>query len=74
MLIVDSKSVQNADTANEKGYDAGKKLVGVLGLPYSVLVTTANITDRNGAVEMFSQGGFHMPTLKTVLCDGGYTG
>ena len=26
MLIVDSKSVQNADTASEKGYDAGKKL------------------------------------------------
>jgi transposase len=25
MLIVDSKSVQNADTAGEKGYDAGKK-------------------------------------------------
>jgi len=27
VLIVDSKSVQNADTANEKGYDAGKKLL-----------------------------------------------
>ena len=25
MLITDSKSVKNADTANEKGYDAGKK-------------------------------------------------
>lgn len=25
MLIVDSKTVQNADTAEEKGYDAGKK-------------------------------------------------
>ena len=24
--IVDSKSIQNADTAREKGYDAGKKL------------------------------------------------
>ena len=27
MVIVDSKSVQNADTASEKGYDAGKKLL-----------------------------------------------
>ena len=26
MLIVDSKSIQNADTAETKGYDAGKKL------------------------------------------------
>ena len=25
MQIVDSKSIQNADTAKEKGYDAGKK-------------------------------------------------
>ena len=23
---------------------------------------------------MFSQADFHMPTLKKVLCDGGYTG
>jgi len=26
MGIIDSKSIQNADTAREKGYDAGKKL------------------------------------------------
>jgi transposase len=26
MIIVDSKSVKNTDTAEEKGYDAGKKL------------------------------------------------
>ncbi len=28
MVILDSKSIQNADTAEEKGYDAGKKLRG----------------------------------------------
>ena len=27
MLIVDSKSIQNADTGGRKGYDAGKKAV-----------------------------------------------
>ena len=83
MLIVDSKSIQNADTANEKGYDAGKKTSGVklhiavdvLGLPYSALVTTANVSDRDGAIEMFSQPDFDkVPTLKKILCDGGYTG
>ena len=26
MIIVDSKSIKNADTAQSKGYDAGKKL------------------------------------------------
>ena len=45
-----------------------------MGLPYSVFVTTANISDRNGAVEMFSQAYFYIPTLKKILCDGGYTG
>jgi transposase len=49
--------------------------VDVLGLPYAVLVTTANVSDRNGAVEMFSRHDFHkVPTLKKVLCDGGCTG
>ena len=28
MIIVDSRSVRNADTAEEKGYDAGKKHLG----------------------------------------------
>jgi transposase len=28
MIIVDSRSVKNADTAGHKGYDAGKKLPG----------------------------------------------
>jgi transposase len=32
------------------------------------------VTDRNGAIEMFSQAEFSLPTLKKVLCDGGYTG
>jgi transposase len=48
--------------------------VDVLGLPYANIVTTANVTDRNGAIEMFSQKDFSLPTLKAVLCDGGYTG
>ena len=46
----------------------------VLGLPYAILVTTANVTDRDGAIEMFSQSELGLPTLKKVLCDGGYTG
>ena len=49
--------------------------VDVLGLPYAAIVTTANVTDRNGAIEMFSSPDFiNISTLKTVLCDGGYTG
>ena len=27
--IIDAKSIKNADTAQEKGYDAGKKVSGI---------------------------------------------
>jgi transposase len=37
-------------------------------------VTTANVTDRNGAVAMFESSDLRLPRLKKVLCDGGYTG
>lgn len=48
--------------------------VDVLGLPYAALVTTANVTDRNGAVALCSQPTFPLPPIITILCDGGYTG
>lgn len=60
--IIDAQSVQNADTAEEKGYDAGKKTSGIKrhiivdtqGLPHVLLITTANISDREGAIQMIS--------------------
>jgi len=48
--------------------------VDVLGNPYALCATTANITDRNGAVEMFSHPILYLPNLKKILVDGGYTG
>ena len=55
--IIDAKSIRNADTAEEKGYDAGKKVSGIklhivvdtLGLPHALYITRANVTDRKGA-------------------------
>ena len=55
--IVDAKGIKNVDTAEKKGYDGGKKvseiklhiLVDTLGLPHALFVTTANVTDRDGA-------------------------
>ena len=57
-LIVDAQSVKNSDTAGQKGYDAGKKISGIKrhiavdtqGLPHAAAVTTANVTDRTGAL------------------------
>ena len=62
MLIIDSKTSQNADTAKTNGYDAGKKTgikwhVGVdtLGLPHVIALTAADVTDRDGAVWMIAR-------------------
>jgi len=48
--------------------------VDVRGFPYALGVTTANVTDRNGAILMFSDPNLHLPRLLKVLVDGGYTG
>ena len=80
--IVDAQSVKNTDTAEEKGYDGGKKISGIKrhiavdtqGLPHSIAVTTANVTDRDGAVLMFTNEKENLKEVKNVLVDGGYTG
>ena len=59
-LIIDAQSVKNTDTAEEKGYDAGKKVSGIKrhiaidtnGLPHMIHITTADVTDRAGALSM----------------------
>lgn len=80
-LIVDAQSVKNTDSAEEKGYDAGKKVSGIKrniavdtnGLPHAISVTTANITDRDGALIAFSKSN-NLSRVQKVLRDGGYTG
>jgi len=65
LLIADSQSVKNTDTAEQKGYDAGKKVSGskrhivvdTQGFLHAVVVTTADWTDRNGALELFRRHG-----------------
>ena len=80
--IADSKSTKNGAFSDEKGYDAGKKVSGVklhiavdiLGLPLALLVTTANVTDRNGAIELLQKNKDTLKCLDTLMVDGGYTG
>lgn len=80
--IIDSKSIKNADTAEKKGYDAGKKVSGIklhvvvdtLGLPHALQITCANVTDRNGAVEMIAANDEALSCVLKFLADGGYSG
>lgn len=81
-VIVDAQSVKNTDTADEKGYDAGKKVSGIKrhvavdtqGLPHAMIVTTANVTDREGAVQAFSLHRDKLSDVQNVMVDGSYTG
>lgn len=80
--IIDAQSVKNTDTAEAKGYDAGKKVSGIKrhiavdtqGLPHAIHVTTADITDRDGALEAFRLNILSLSTVQSILADGGYTG
>ena len=80
--IIDSQSVKNTDTAEEKGYDAGKKISGIKrhiavdtqGLPHAIYVTTANVTDRVGALLMFENSKENLSSVTNILGDSGYTG
>ncbi len=64
-----------ADSAEQKGYDAGKKVSGIKrhiavdtqGLPHAVHVTTANVTDRAGALAMFDQHRDGLSLVQNVL-------
>jgi transposase len=81
-LIVDAQSVKNSDTAGQKGYDAGKKVSGIKrhiavdtqGLPHAVAVTTANVTDRKGALHAMTRCKSHLAKVQSVLTDSGYVG
>lgn len=82
MGIVDAQSVKNTDTANEKGYDAGKKVSGIKrhiavdtnGLPHAIEVTTADVSDRDGAILLARKAKKNLKKVETMLVDGGYRG
>ncbi len=74
--------MKNSDSASQKGYDAGKKVSGIKrhiavdtqGFPHAIMVTTADVTDRDGAVKMLERCAEDLQDVKNVLADGGYTG
>jgi transposase len=82
LLIVDAHSVKNTDTAQEKGYDAGKRVSGIKrhlavdsqGLPHAIHITTAAVTDRSAALEMFQRHTDSLSSVARILVDGNYSG
>lgn len=68
------------DTASLKGYDAGTKVSGIKrhiavdtqGLPHAVAVTTAEVTDRKGALQALKRGKPALGRVLSLLADAGY--
>ena len=65
-----------------KGYDAGKKVSGIKrhiavdtqGFPHAVAVTTAEVTDRKGALQALKRCKPNLCRVQSVLCDSGRAG
>lgn len=74
--------MKNTDTADQKGYDAGKKVSGIKrhiavdiqGLPHAIAVTTAEVTDRKSALRALERCKPSLGQVQSLLCDSGYTG
>ena len=74
--------MKNTDTAALKGYDAGKKVSGIKrhiavdtqGLPHAIAVTTAEVTDRKGALQAMRRCKTNLCKIQNVLADSGYVG
>lgn len=85
-LIIDSQSVKTATMISQTvGYDPAKQVKGrkrhltvdTLGLVLRVLVTAANVPEREGAKQMLQtvkQMGDTVCRVHTVWADGGYSG
>ncbi|WP_369243648.1 IS5 family transposase [Streptomyces sp. R41] len=82
--IIDSQSVKGAASvpAASRGFDGGKKINGrrrhvitdCLGLLLMVLVTAADVTDRQAARVMLPRLRTRFRKISLVWADGGYTG
>lgn len=80
LFSLDSQTVKSAESATETGFDPGKKLTGrkrhvlvdTLGLVFAVAVTSAAVSDADGAEMVLRMAAAGNPRLATVLADSAY--
>lgn len=79
---IDSQSVKSSGNGGPGGFDGGKKVNGrkrhivvdVLGLVLAVVITAANVQDRDGAVPALMAAHSMYQTMKLVWADNAYNG
>ena len=80
---IDRQTIKTATQGKTTGYDAGKKiqgrkrhlLVDTSGLLREVVVTAANVDDRDGLKQVLTRySTSDVPRLRKLWVDGGYRG
>ena len=81
--IIDTQSVKSTLVSSEdKGFDAGKKIKGIkrhiivdtLGLILAVVIQSASVQDRDGAVSVIDKLIENWRKVIKIFADGGYAG
>ncbi len=81
--IIDAQSVKNTlVSSQDKGFDAGKKIKGIkrhiivdtLGLILAVVIQSASVQDRDGAVDVVEKLCESWKKVVKIFADGGYRG
>jgi len=81
--IIDAQSVKNTlVSCEDKGFDAGKKIKGIkrhiivdtLGLVLAVVIQSASVQDRDGAVDVVTKMLESWKKVVKIFADGGYRG
>ena len=57
-----------------KKFPALNFILLLIGLPQAIYVTKADVTDRNGAIEMFISTKNNLVKVQNMLVDSGYSG
>ncbi|MEJ1329403.1 transposase, partial [Lacticaseibacillus paracasei] len=48
--------------------------VDINGLPFAIHITTANVSERDGAIALLALNEEQFDLVQRVMADGGYTG